>query len=161
MEYGRRLVREKALDKVVQEENKNEGRVRYTIVYDSKLPHLPRILGKNWRVMVESDRRLKQAFPAPPMACLKRGPNLKDMLVRARLPARLGKPAGLRMPASRRPGFTSCKAGRKSCSLCEFCGPAADRRTVVREVTVVHSGLVIPILQPITCRDSYCQYLLS
>ena len=151
----------KSLDKVAREEQKNEGRVRYTITYDSKLPHLPHILGKNWRVMVESDQRLRKAFPAPPMACLKRGQNLKDKLIRARLPPRLGKPAGLRLGVSQRPGFTCCKAGRKTCSLCEFCGLAADRRTIVTKVTVEHSGLDIPILQPINCRDSFCQYILS
>ena len=146
LEYGKSLDRVKSLDKVAREEQKNEGRVRYTITYDSKLPHLPHILGKNWRVMVESDQRLRKAFLAPPMACLKRGQNLKDKLIRAWLPPRLGKPAGLRLGGSQRPGFTCCKAGRKTCSLCEFCGLAADRRTIVTKVTVEHSGLDIPIL---------------
>ena len=161
IEYGMGLDREKALEKVQREENRNEGRVRYTIVYDSKLPHLPHILGKNWRVMVESDQRLKKAFHAPPMACLKRGPNLQDKLIRARLPARLGRQMSTRLPASSRPGFSCCKAGRRTCALCPFTGPAADKRAVVDQVIIHHSGMVIPIKQSITCRDTYCLYILS
>ena len=160
VEYGLKLDRDKALEKVTKKDDKNRGRVRYTVVYDSKLPQLPKILERNWRVMVESDRRLTKAFPAPPMACLKRGPNLKDKLVRARLPAKLGKLVSTRLQDQKK-GFSCCRAGRKNCVLCEFTGPAADRKTVVTEVKIEHSGLVIPILQKITCRDTFCQYLLS
>ena len=110
---------------------------------------------------METDQRLEKAFPAPPMACLKRGQNLQDKLVRARLPPRLGRPGSNRLGAEQRPGFRSCKAGRRSCSLCPYTGPAADSKTVVTEVTIKHSGMVIQISQPITCRDTYCQYLLS
>ena len=46
---------DKALKKVTRKDDKNKGRVRYTEVYDSKLPQLPNILERNWRVMVESD----------------------------------------------------------------------------------------------------------
>ena len=77
--------REKTIEKVVREDNKNRGRVRYTITFDPKLPHLPAILSKNWNVMVDSDRRLSKAFPAPPMACLKKGPSLQDKLIWARV----------------------------------------------------------------------------
>ena len=116
-----------------------------------------------WKELVSDGRvrQWKKAFAAPPMACLKRGPNLKDKLVRARLPPRLGKPAGLRLPVNQKPGFTSFKAGRMSCSLCGICGPASDRKTAVASIFIAHSGLKIPILQPITCRDTFCQYLLS
>ena len=73
------------LDNVVRE-NKNLGRVRYKITFDPRLPHLPAILNRNWKVMVESDQQLKNAFPQPPMACLKRGKNLTEELTRAKLP---------------------------------------------------------------------------
>ena len=76
------------------------------------------------------------------------------------MPTRLGKSDGTRL-AVKKAGFSCCKAGRKNCVLCEFCGTAADRKTVVTEVKINHNGLIIPILQTITCRDTYCQYLLS
>ena len=58
-------------------------------------------------------------------------------------------------------GFSCCKAGRKNFVLCDFSGKATDRKTKVTEVKIEHSGLVIPILQNITCPDTFCQYLLS
>ena len=70
IEFGEKMDREKTIEKVVKEDYKNKGRVRYTITFDPKLPHLPAILSKNWSVMVDSDRRLSKAFPSPPMACL-------------------------------------------------------------------------------------------
>ena len=85
---------------------------------------------------------------------------MKDKLVRARLPPRPGRP-GTRLTRGPKPGFTCCKAGRRGCALCPFTGPAADRRTVVTQVQINHSGQILPILQPITCRDDFCLYLLS
>ena len=159
MEYGMGLDREETLKKVVRED-KNAGRVRYTITYDPKLPHLPAILGRTWRVMVETDPRLTKAFPKPPMVCLKRGKNLKEELVKARLPPRLGRP-GSRASENRRVGFTSCKAGRRECSMCPFTGLAADKKSRVTQVTIQHTGKVLNLQQPITCRDGYCLYILS
>ena len=148
IEFGVKMNREETIEKVVREDNKNRNRVRYTITYDPKLPHLPAILSKNWNVMVDSDRRLNKAFPAPPMASLKRGPNLQDKLIRARARA-VG------------PGFRACKAGRRSCSLCPFTGPASDKKTVITSVTIRNTGTVLPIQQTISCRDTHCLYILS
>ena len=110
-------------------------------------------------MMVESDPRLLKAFPAPPMVCLKRGPNLKDKLIRAKLPEKPGRP-GLRQGDGPKAGFRCCKGGR-SCSLCPFTGAAADRRTIVDKVTINHSGLVLQIKETITCKDTFCLYILS
>lgn len=68
IEFGVKMNREETIEKVVREDNKNRNRVRYTITYDPKLLHHPGILNKKWNVMVDSDRRLNKAFPAPPMA---------------------------------------------------------------------------------------------
>ena len=153
------LDRDQTLEKV-QREEKSRGRVRYTITFYPKVPHLPNILSNNWKVMTEADPRLGKAFPAPPMACLKRGPNLQDKLVRARLPPIPDRP-GTRAAAGPRPGITSCKARRRKCCICPYTGAASDRKTVVREVKINHSGQVLSILQPISCRDSYCLYILT
>ena len=130
VQYGMGLNRGQALEKVVTQD-KNQGRVRYNITYDPRLPHLPAILGRTWRVMVDTDPRLKKAFPSPPMACLERGKNLKEELVKARLPPRLGR-GGTRSEAGPRVGFTSCRAGKRECSMCAYTGAAADKKTVVK-----------------------------
>ena len=73
---------------------------------------------------MDTDPRLRKAFPKPPMVCLKRGKNLRDELVRARMPPRPGK-VGTRASAGPRLGFSSCKAGKKDCSMCPYTGRAA------------------------------------
>ena len=91
------------------------------------------------------------------MVCLKRGPNLQEELVRGRLAPKTGRESN----RCTRKGFTSCKAGRRGCSLCPFTGPAADKKGVVTQVKIEHSGKMIQVNQRITCRDSYCLYILS
>ena len=121
MKYGLELNREDSLRKV-ERENKTENRVRYTITFDPKLTPLSPILVKNWKVMLDSDQRLKKPFPAPPMACLKRGPNLAEELIRAKVP----RPIKQYTTRATVVGFRSCKGGRKQCSLCPLTGAASD-----------------------------------
>ena len=157
MEYGLSLDRDQALEKV-ERENTNQKRVRYTITYDPKLPSLPPILVKNWKVMVDTDRRLLEPFKAPPMSCLKRPPNLNDELIRARLfKHRL---VGL-VTRGGEVGFRRCPGTRRNCALCPFTGAAASGKSVVTEVVVYHSGEVIKLKQNITCKDDYVLYVLS
>jgi hypothetical protein len=142
--------------KVVRE-NKTENRVRYTITFDPKPAPLPSILVKNWKVMLDLDQRLKHLFPAPPMTCLKRGPNLADELIRAKVP-RPPKQCATRAAVT---GFRSCKGGRRKCSLCPFSGAASDGKTIIQEVKIHHSGEIIQIKEIITCKDSFCKYILT
>ena len=61
----------------------------------------------------------------------------------------------------RQVGFKSCRAGRRVCSLCPFTGIASDHKSIVGEVKIEHSGLIVPIKEDISCRDSFCLYILS
>ena len=68
------------------EKSKEENeRVRFITTYDPRLPNIARILRENHKVMLESDGRLKGAFPKPPMVCFRRPPNINDILCRAKL----------------------------------------------------------------------------
>ena len=84
-ERARSLDRDEALKKVVREEE-GTNRVKFITTYDPRLPQISQILTQNWKVMVESDKRLLKAFPKPPMIVYKRPANLKDTLCRAKLP---------------------------------------------------------------------------
>ena len=55
------LDRNELLDKVVRE--KNEERIRYITTYDPRMPAIPAILTKSWKIMVERDPRLPQTYP--------------------------------------------------------------------------------------------------
>ena len=154
--YGLELDRDESLKKVARE-NKTEIWVRYTITFDPKPAPLPSILVKNWKVMLDLDQRLKHLFPAPPMTCLKRGPNLADELIRAKVP-RPPKQCATRAAVT---GFRSCKGGRIKCSLCPFSGAASDGKTIIQEVKIHHSGEIIQIKEIITCKDSFIKYILT
>ena len=95
------------------------------------------------------------------MAVLKRGPNLGNLLVRAKLPPVGGRPGTRAATVGSQVGFRCCKAGRRSCSLCPFTGLAADKKSVVKQIVIYHSGLTVPIREQINCRDSYYLYILS
>ena len=124
------------------------------------MPDLSPILVKNWKVMVEADQRLRTPFPAPPMACLRRGKNLGEKMIWSKLPK---PPTQTSTRASTRNsdmGFRSCRGGR-SCSLCPFSGMAADGKSVVKKVKIHHSGEEVEVKQYITCKDSFCLYILT
>ena len=109
--------------------------------------------------MVDSDHGLQRAFRGPPMACLKRGPNLGEKLIQAKVPPPPRR-VGLRGD-ERKCGFRSCKAGRRVCSMCPFTGAASDHKTVIAEVKIEHSGQMLKIKEDISCRDTHCLYILS
>ena len=106
--------------------------------------------------MLDSDQRLKQPFPAPPMACLRRGPNLAEELIRAKVP----RPPKQHVTRAAVVGFRCCTGGKR-CSLCPFSGAASDGRTIIQQVKIHHSGEIVSIKETITCKDSFCKYILT
>ena len=104
---ARLLDRREALKKVEKSKEEN-SRVRFFTTFDPRLPNIGKILRENHKVMLESDGRLKGAFPKPPMLCFKKPPNIKDILCRAKLPP---KRTSMR---TKKPGLRRCT---KPCSL--------------------------------------------
>ena len=76
------MSREEALKKVPKKENE---RPVFVLTYNPALPSVSKILKKHWKVM-SSDPYLKTVFPAPPMVAYRRAKNLKDKLVKAKIP---------------------------------------------------------------------------
>ena len=56
------------------------------MICDPRLPCLPGIMKKHWRPMVRGDHYLEEVFPLPPLVAYKRPANIKDKIVRAKLP---------------------------------------------------------------------------
>ena len=106
----RELNREDILQKVTRED-KNKNRVRAVFLYDRRLPNISAIMIKNWKTMLTDDSRLKKVFQEPPMVCFRRGKNLREEIVQAKLPPdRFGRPT--------EQGFKRC--GRPKCRLCPY-----------------------------------------
>jgi hypothetical protein len=66
-------------------QNKTNNRVVLAITFNPKLPSVSQIIKKHWKSLTK-DPLMKKVFPLPPMLAFKQPPNLRKMLVRAKLP---------------------------------------------------------------------------
>ena len=65
---------------------KKTDRPVFAVTFDPRLPAIPNLQAKHWRAMVAQDSYLAEAFPQPPLTAFKRQKNLRDFLVRAKVP---------------------------------------------------------------------------
>ena len=79
-----KIPRSDALKRVVRE--KSTDRVVSVVTYDPRLPSIPKIVSKHWRTMVQ-DPRMKEIFSSPPLVAYRRPANIKDKLIRSKMPA--------------------------------------------------------------------------
>lgn len=103
------LDRKSALKKV---DKKILNRTVLSLQYDPRLPNISNILKNFWKVMTKNPR-LKEIFPSPPMITWTRPKNLKDYLIKAKLP----KENPNRRSERNKSGFKHC---RKDCNMCKF-----------------------------------------
>ena len=117
------------------------------IPYDPRFPAVSKILHKHWSVLTR-DPRYKRMFPQPPMVSYSRCKNLKDFLVRAKVPT----PS----TSSRRnrPGFNRCLRGGTFCVMC-----STSPNNVSSHTSAV-TGETWPITSAVTCTTSNVLYRL-
>ena len=65
---------------------KSNNRPVFAVTYDPRMPSIQASQAKHWRSMVTRDQHLKEVFPEPPLTGYKRQRNLRDMLIRAKVP---------------------------------------------------------------------------
>ena len=58
----------------------------FVTTFDPRLPNIQSIQTKHWRSMVNQDQYLSKVFPEPPMVAYKRPKNIRDMIIRAKIP---------------------------------------------------------------------------
>ena len=100
IQKARNTPRPEALKRVNREKTTN--RPVFVINFDPRLPSIPGIVKKHWRTMVQ-DPRLKDIFPVPPLVGYKRAPNIKEKLIRAKVPK-----INSYKPRSSLPGMKEC-----------------------------------------------------
>ena len=66
--------------------NKQSERPVFAVLYDTRMPTIPPIQAKHWRAMVSQDRHLEEVFPKPPVTGFKRKQNIRNFIIRAKLP---------------------------------------------------------------------------
>ena len=93
-------------------QKKQNKRPIFVLTYNPALPSVSSILKKHWRVMTQ-DPYLKEVFPEPPMVAFRRAKNLKDILIKARVPP--SKPAREKRVVK---GMTPCN--KPNCETCPY-----------------------------------------
>ena len=106
IDRARAIPRSKALERVIRE--KSKSRQVFVVTYDPRLPSINTIVRRHWRTMTR-DQYMEEVFPQPPLIAYRRPRNLRDMLVRAKLPAR----------KHQRPRRET--VGMKKCQNCPIC----------------------------------------
>ena len=86
----------------------NQDNTVLATTYHPLMPSVSKIVKKHWRVMTQESTLMKNCFSKPSVIAYKRHNNLRDMLVRAKLPPKRG-------PRRLIKGFKSCG------ELCKLC----------------------------------------
>ena len=138
---ARRIPRQEALKKVVK--SKDSKRPVFVISFDPRLPSITAIIKKHWRTM-SKDPRLSEIFPLPPLVAYKRPPNIKQKIIRAKIPS-----------VSSRPKRES--KGMRRCLNCAACPFIKEGHTV----QATQSNFKVDINVQANCLTTNCIYLLG
>ena len=110
IERARTIPRHVALRKVFKKDK--DKRPIFVTTYDPRLPNIQNIQAKHWRSMTCQDPYLKEVFKAPPLTAFKRQKNIRDHIIRAKLPN-----SQRAYPLRNLKGMKKCK---KFCRACPF-----------------------------------------
>ena len=133
------------MEKVVRTEE--ERAIILALPFDRRLPDAAGILHQHYNLLVQRNPGVKEWMVRAPMVAHLRPANLRDFLVRAKLPQVNRRGRG----ASRgdQPGFKKC--GKARCLCCVY---SSNSRTHTSTLT----GQTWPIKQSITCDDHSVVY---
>ena len=141
--------RAKALKRVVRTSDTN--RVVFPVTYHPALPSVPAIIGKHHRTMINKDPGLKETFSKPPMVAYRRPPNLRNKLIRSKLPAPAPTQTNTR-PKREIVGMKKCR--RPRCETCDF---VKEGKILKAKATTA----VTTINAAVDCRETNYIYLIN
>ena len=135
------------MKKVVRPEE--ERPIILALPFDRRLPDAASIMHQHYNLLVQRNPSVKEWMARAPMVAHLRPANLRDILVRAKLP-----PVDRRRGASRGtlPGFKKC--GKTRCLCCIY---STNSNTHTSTLT----GQTWPIKHSITCEDSNVVYSVT
>ena len=84
---ARAIPRDKALMRVAKPNHTK--RPVYAVSWDPRLPHLQSVQGKHWRTMTLTSPYMKEVFPEPPLIAYKWQKNIRDFIIRAKIPPKV------------------------------------------------------------------------
>ena len=142
IDRAREIPRQIALRRVIRRQT--DRRPVFALTYDPRLPPIQSIQAKHWRSMVGQDPYLSEVFSQPPLTAYRRQRNIRDHLIRAKVPSD-PKP----YPERRHRGMQKCT---KNCTACPY----------IREVKSLRiNGQEWKINQSLNCEISNCVYLIE
>jgi hypothetical protein len=142
IERARTIPRHVALKRVLKKQEMK--RPVFALTYDPRLPSIQNIQAKHWRSMVGQDPYLSEVFTQPPLTAFRRQKNLRDHLIRAKVPSD-PKP----YPQRRQRGMRKCG---KNCTACPY----------IKEVKSLNiNRSAWKINQNLDCNISNCVYLIE
>jgi hypothetical protein len=142
IDRARKIPRHIALRRVLR--NQAEKRPVFALTYDPRLPAIQSIQAKHWRSMVSQDPYLNEVFSQPPLTAFRRQRNIRDHLIRAKVPTD-PKP----YPSRRIRGMKKCG---KNCSACPYIKEVKSLRINQNDWK---------INQSLDCEISNCIYLIE
>ena len=142
IEKARSITREKALEKVMK--NKTTNRPVFAIEFDPRLPSIPNIIRKHWRTMT-ADPYLAEVFPLPPLVAYKRPANVRDKIIRSKIP-----PLAPNRPKREMPGMTPCN----NCPICPFVKRG-------KQVKASATNYSVDLDRKFTCQDKNVIYCIE
>ena len=140
IEKAKDIPRKKALEKV--KKSKTSNRPVFVITFDPRLTSIAGIVKKHWRTMT-ADPHLAETFPLPPLIAYKRPANIRDKLIRTKLPPQVP----LR-PKRITPGMAPCN----NCPICPFVKKG-------KSVKATATNYQVDINRKVCCQDRniiYC-----
>ena len=142
IERAREIPRHVALRRV--KKNQANKRPVFALKYDPRLPPIQSIQAKHWRSMVAQDPYLSEVFSQPPLTAYKRQKNVRDHLIRARVPQ---NPRS--HPKRNMRGMRKCGA---NCTACPY----------IKEVkSLKMKDIEWKINQSLDCTISNCIYMIQ
>ena len=107
IEKARSIPRDRALKKA---KPKNKAhRTVFAVPFDPRLPAISSTMARHWRSMTSHDSYLQQVFKEPPLIAFKRQNNIRNFLVRAKVPNKTSSYPKRFLKGMKRCG-TSCTA---------------------------------------------------
>ena len=142
IQKARNIPRKEALKRVCRK--KSSDRPVFVISYDPRLPSIPSIVKKHWRSMTQ-DPRMKEIFPKPPLVAYKRPPNIKEKLIRAKVPKY----------SEGRPKRNI--VGMKRCQRCVICPYVKEGKVI----SATSNNFKVEINCSVNCESENIIYLLG
>ena len=138
------IPRLEALRRVSRQQTNN--RPAFVVLFDPRLPSITEITRKHWRrSMVAQEQYPEEVFPEPPLISYKRQPNVRESIIRAKVP-----------PERQARELK----GMKKCGKCLACSYVKEG-TSIRGISYKNKKFTWKIGRPLNCNSKNVVYMIE